>query len=182
MPGSEHRFVRFLGFAQKVLPPRQQVWIQLPVTHQVFDLGIAQTLGIPCRNHVLGCLRLEEGHHLRVTAKTVFPVDLLNAIEPLLISLLLLRKSDRHAEQRELFERDEASWMGQFGLTADERRLIAERDWIELWRRGMSIYTMIKLIGVTGTPLVEIGKQMRERGTREMSAHAGAGTPPSEEA
>ena len=34
----------------------------------------------------------------------------------------------------------------------------------------MSIYTMIKLIGVTGTPLVEIGKQMREQGTRTASA------------
>jgi protocatechuate 4,5-dioxygenase alpha chain len=82
----------------------------------------------------------------------------------------------KHPEQRELFAGDEAAWMGQFGLTDDERRLIEERDWIELWRRGMSIYTMIKLIGVTGTPLVEIGRQMRERGTREMSAHAGAGT------
>ncbi len=72
----------------------------------------------------------------------------------------------KHPEQRELFASDERAWMDQFGLTADERRLIEERDWIELWRRGMSIYTMIKLIGVTGTPLVEIGKQMRERGTR----------------
>jgi hypothetical protein len=34
-----------------------------------------------------------------------------------------------------------------------------------MWRRGMSIYTMTKLIGVTGTPLVEIGKRMRESGT-----------------
>ena len=40
----------------------------------------------------------------------------------------------------------------------------------------MSIYTMIKLIGVTGTPLVEIGKQMREKGTRDMSTHAGEGS------
>jgi hypothetical protein len=77
----------------------------------------------------------------------------------------------KHPEQRALFARDEQAWMDQFGLHEDERRLIAERDWIELWRRGMSIYTMVKLIGVTGTPLVEIGKQMRERGTREMSAH-----------
>jgi hypothetical protein len=28
----------------------------------------------------------------------------------------------------------------------------------------MSIYTMTKLIGVTNTPLVEIGKRMRESG------------------
>jgi protocatechuate 4,5-dioxygenase alpha chain len=78
----------------------------------------------------------------------------------------------KHPEQRDLFARDEDAWMHQFGLTEDERRLVRDRDWIELWRRGMSIYTMIKLIGVTGTPLVEIGRQMREKGTREMSAHA----------
>jgi protocatechuate 4,5-dioxygenase alpha subunit len=73
----------------------------------------------------------------------------------------------KHPEQRELFQGDQEAWMEQFGLTGEERRLIRERDWIELWRHGMSIYTMVKLIGVTGTPLVEIGKQMRERGTRE---------------
>jgi protocatechuate 4,5-dioxygenase alpha chain len=84
----------------------------------------------------------------------------------------------KHPEQRDLFVRDEEAWMGQFGLTEEERRMIRERDWIDLWRRGMSIYTMIKLIGVTGTPLVEIGKQMRERGTRDMSAH---GAPPASE-
>jgi protocatechuate 4,5-dioxygenase alpha chain len=64
--------------------------------------------------------------------------------------------------QRELFARDEEAWMEQFGLTADERKLVRARDWIGLWRAGMSIYVMVKLSGVTGTPLPEIGKQMRE--------------------
>ena len=72
----------------------------------------------------------------------------------------------KHPEQRDLFARDEPAWMDQFELTDKERELITGRDWIELWRRGMSIYTMIKLIGVTGTPLVEIGRQMREKGVR----------------
>ena len=72
----------------------------------------------------------------------------------------------KHPEQRGLFQRDQEAWMAGFELTEEERDLIRRRDWIELWRRGMSIYTMIKLIGVTGTPLVEIGKQMREKGTR----------------
>lgn len=80
----------------------------------------------------------------------------------------------KHPEQRDLFAQDEEAWMEQFGLTGDERRMIRERDWIELWRRGMSIYTMTKLIGVTGTSLVEIGRQMREKGTREMRAHGEA--------
>jgi len=80
----------------------------------------------------------------------------------------------KHPEQRELFAKDEEAWMSQFGLTEDEQRLIRDRDWIELWRRGMSIYTMIKLIGVTDTSLVDIGKQMREKGTREMRAHGEA--------
>jgi protocatechuate 4,5-dioxygenase, alpha chain len=70
----------------------------------------------------------------------------------------------KHAHQRELFHRDEEAWMDQFGLTDEERRLLRERDWIGLWRAGMTIYVMVKLSGVTGTPLPEIGKQMRESG------------------
>lgn len=68
----------------------------------------------------------------------------------------------KHAAQRERFERDEEDWMTQFQLTAEERDLIRRRDWIGLWRAGMTIYVMVKLSGVTGTPLPEIGKQMRE--------------------
>jgi hypothetical protein len=68
----------------------------------------------------------------------------------------------KHPEQRELFERDEEAWMDQFGLTDEEKDLMRRRDWIGLWRSGMTIYVMVKLSGVTGTPLPEIGKQMRE--------------------
>jgi hypothetical protein len=66
--------------------------------------------------------------------------------------------------QRELFHADEERWMAQFGLTDEERDLIRTRDWIGLWRAGMSIYVMVKLSGVTKTPLPEIGRQMRESG------------------
>jgi hypothetical protein len=64
----------------------------------------------------------------------------------------------------ERLARDEEAWMEQFGLTDGERDLIRRRDWIGLWRGGMTIYVMVKLSGVTGTPLPEIGKQMREAG------------------
>lgn len=67
---------------------------------------------------------------------------------------------DEH--QRELFKSDEEAWMDQFGLTDEEKDLMRRRDWIGLWRSGMTIYVMVKLSGVTGTPLPEIGKQMRE--------------------
>jgi protocatechuate 4,5-dioxygenase, alpha chain len=70
----------------------------------------------------------------------------------------------KHAEQRELFDRDEEAWMEQFGLTPEERELMRARDWIGLWRAGMSIYVMVKLSGVTGVPLPEIGRQMKESG------------------
>jgi hypothetical protein len=69
---------------------------------------------------------------------------------------------DEH--QRDLFHRDEDAWMEQFGLTDEEKDLVRHRDWIGLWRAGMSIYVMVKLSGVTETPLPEIGKQMRESG------------------
>jgi protocatechuate 4,5-dioxygenase, alpha chain len=70
----------------------------------------------------------------------------------------------KHAEQRELFAHNEEAWMEQFGLTDEEKDLMRRRDWIGLWRAGMTIYVMVKLSGVTGTPLPEIGKQMRESG------------------
>lgn len=70
----------------------------------------------------------------------------------------------KDAAQRERFERDEEAWMAQFDLTTAESDLIRRRDWIGLWRAGMTIYVMVKLSGVTGTPLPEIGKQMRESG------------------
>ena len=70
----------------------------------------------------------------------------------------------KHPAQRELFARDEEAWMEQFALTDQEKDLMRRRDWIGLWRRGMSIYVMVKLSGVTSTPLPEIGKQMREAG------------------
>lgn len=70
----------------------------------------------------------------------------------------------KHEEQRALFAGDEERWLDQFGLDDDEKQLIRRRDWIELWRHGMSIYTMTKLIGVTDTALVEIGQRMRESG------------------
>lgn len=69
---------------------------------------------------------------------------------------------DQH--QRELFANDEEAWMEQFGLTDEEKDLMRRRDWIGLWRNGMTIYVMVKLSGVTNTALPEIGKQMRESG------------------
>jgi hypothetical protein len=70
----------------------------------------------------------------------------------------------KHAEQRELFAKDEEAWMEQFGLTPEERELMRTRDWIGLWRAGMTIYVMVKLSGVTDVPLPEIGRQMKESG------------------
>jgi protocatechuate 4,5-dioxygenase alpha chain len=72
----------------------------------------------------------------------------------------------KHEAQRKLFHDDEERWLEQFGLTDEEKELMRQRDWIGLWRAGMSIYVMVKLSGVTDTPLPEIGKQMRESGGR----------------
>ena len=70
----------------------------------------------------------------------------------------------KDAHQRQLFHDDEEKWMEQFRLTDEEKELMRRRDWIGLWRNGMSIYVMVKLSGVTDTALPEIGKQMRESG------------------
>jgi protocatechuate 4,5-dioxygenase, alpha chain len=70
----------------------------------------------------------------------------------------------KDVHQREFFQRDEEAWMNQFALTEDEKALMGARDWIGLWRAGMSIYVMVKLLGVTGVALPDVGKQMRESG------------------
>jgi len=70
----------------------------------------------------------------------------------------------KDAHQRELFQRDEEAWMEQFGLTDEETALMRARDWIGLWRAGMTIYVMVKLLGVTGVALPDVGRQMRESG------------------
>jgi protocatechuate 4,5-dioxygenase alpha chain len=104
---------------------------------------------------------------LAATQPTDIPADLDLFDESTAMRGIRLNKaaySLKDADQRELFASDEAAWMAQFGLTEEEQRLVRERDWIGLWRAGMSIYVMVKLSGVTGTPLPEIGKQMRESG------------------
>jgi protocatechuate 4,5-dioxygenase, alpha chain len=70
----------------------------------------------------------------------------------------------KDADQRDLFAADEEAWMKQFGLTEEEKALMRARDWIGLWRAGMSIYVMVKLLGVTGVALPDVGRQMRESG------------------
>ena len=86
--------------------------------------------------------------------------DEVNASRGIRLNKAAYSLKDDH--QRELFARDEEAWMEQFGLTDEEKELVRRRDWIGLWRAGMSIYVMVKLSGVTDTPLPEIGKQMRE--------------------
>ena len=65
-------------------------------------------------------------------------------------------------EKRKLFLENPEQAMK--ALTEEEKDLVRRRDWIGLWRAGMSIYVMVKLSGVTDTPLPEIGKQMKESG------------------
>jgi hypothetical protein len=88
--------------------------------------------------------------------------DETNASKGIRLNKAAYSLKDEH--QRELFHRDEDAWMAQFGLADEEKDLMRRRDWIGLWRSGMTIYVMVKLSGVTKTPLPEIGKQMRESG------------------
>jgi protocatechuate 4,5-dioxygenase alpha chain len=104
---------------------------------------------------------------LRAVQPRDLPVDLDLFDESTATRGLRLNKaaySLKDEDQREHFHRDEEAWMEQFGLTDEEKDLMHRRDWIGLWRNGMSIYVMVKLSGVTNTALPEIGKQMRESG------------------
>lgn len=65
------------------------------------------------------------------------------------------------AKNREAFKADERAYMRRFGLSEDEMRLIAKRDWNGLVAAGGSIYLLIKIGGSVGQNLLQMGAAMR---------------------
>lgn len=64
-------------------------------------------------------------------------------------------------DNREAFKRDEEAYMARFGLTAEEKNLIRQRDFAGMIHAGMNIYWMLKVGSVTGNSLYKMGAQMR---------------------
>jgi protocatechuate 4,5-dioxygenase alpha subunit len=63
--------------------------------------------------------------------------------------------------ERDAFKRDEEAYMARFGLTAEEKALLRNRDFKGLIEAGTNIYYLLKIGSVTGKGLYQMGAQMR---------------------
>ena len=63
----------------------------------------------------------------------------------------------KQPRNRERFLRDEAAYASSFGLTAEEKELIANRDWTGMLRAGGHLQAILKLAATVGQNLYHIG-------------------------
>ena len=67
-------------------------------------------------------------------------------------------------ENRERFKADEEGFMREQGMSDIETDLVRRRDWKGMMEYGASIYLVIKMGGVTGHALPQIGAHTAGRG------------------
>lgn len=70
-----------------------------------------------------------------------------------------LAESLNNAENREKFKADVEAYMDRFGLSETERRLILEKDWLNLVKSGGNVYNVIRIAAQFGTGLYPMGAQ-----------------------
>ena len=63
----------------------------------------------------------------------------------------------KQPRNRERFLQDEAAYASSFGLTPEEKTLIAQRDWTGMLRAGGHLQAILKLAATVGQNLYHIG-------------------------
>ncbi|MGO4712634.1 gallate dioxygenase [Bradyrhizobium sp. 2TAF24] len=71
---------------------------------------------------------------------------------------------------RDAFEQDEAAACDKAGLTAEETRLVRERDWIGLVRYGANFFVLEKFARLVGKTNLEVYASMRNESFEEFLA------------
>ena len=60
-------------------------------------------------------------------------------------------------EGRAAFKADEAAFIDQFGLDAEAKAAVLNRDWKEMVRLGGNLFYILKISAVDPTPIISIG-------------------------
>lgn len=63
-------------------------------------------------------------------------------------------------ENREAFRSDEALYLDQFPMTAEQRRSVLERNWLEMLRLGGNIYYTFKIAAFDRLSMQAVGGAM----------------------
>ncbi|MBL8342166.1 MAG: protocatechuate 4,5-dioxygenase subunit alpha [Rubrivivax sp.] len=61
------------------------------------------------------------------------------------------------AENREAFRRDEAAYCARYGLSAEQREAIAQRNVLGLLAAGGNVYYLAKFAGILGLDVQDLG-------------------------
>jgi protocatechuate 4,5-dioxygenase alpha chain len=61
---------------------------------------------------------------------------------------------------REAFRADEAAYMDTFGLTAEKKQAVLERDWLRMLQLGGNIYYTFKIAAYDGLSMQAVGGAM----------------------
>jgi protocatechuate 4,5-dioxygenase alpha chain len=93
------------------------------------------------------------------TIEGTYPFDLRSSIKTIRLNRFFWNL--RLADQRDLFQGDEAEAMRQAGLTAQEQALVRARDWLGLVRYGVNFFVLEKFARVVRMSNLEVYARMR---------------------
>jgi protocatechuate 4,5-dioxygenase alpha chain len=74
------------------------------------------------------------------------------------------------AENRDAFRADEDGYCARFGLTAEQRQAVRERNVLKLLAAGGNIYYLAKLAGIFGLNVQDIGAQQTSMSVDDFKA------------
>ena len=80
----------------------------------------------------------------------------------------------RIPERRAALTADPEGFYRSYGLSDEEIRLLQARDWQGLLDAGANVYTLVKLGGVLGANLLQMGAAMRNEPFEAFMARKGA--------
>ena len=67
----------------------------------------------------------------------------------------------RHPGNRDDFLADRDALMDRYAIAAEDRALIAAKDWLGMVRRGANVFPLLRLAQLCGDNLTATGAQMR---------------------
>jgi protocatechuate 4,5-dioxygenase, alpha chain len=74
------------------------------------------------------------------------------------------------AQNREEFQRDEDAYCRKFGLNAEQRSAVRNRNVLELIEAGGNIYYLAKFAGIFGLTVQDVGAQQTGMSVQEFKA------------
>jgi len=106
-------------------------------------------------------------HHIHIPGTTVF--DGKQAMKGYALNKMCY--SFNKAENREAFKADEDGYMARYGLNAEQKQAVRDRDILAMIAAGGNIYYLAKLAGIFGLSVQDVGGLQTGRTTEEFKGY-----------